>query len=141
MSVASVLTFARTRMDALGYTEWDDGFNYENIPETLLDRAYHVEFGRVTQVQLDQNCVVLTVPHTVRVFLRGGADPQTKIDEATALGDTMIAAFLKASNRLTQSTLRSISFDELLILPVSGSNDNSLIVQASFTALVVVSTV
>lgn len=140
MSIAAVKTYARARMDALGYTEHYDGFNNENIPSTSLDGAYHVELGQAVGISNNQNAQRLQVPFTVRAYFLGGADVKSRIDEAIAEGDDIIAAFIDPTNRLLTSGIHNVAVESFEVVPVNNSNDNSLVAIARFTALVIMDT-
>lgn len=138
--ITSVRTYARARMNALGYKEWSDGFNSENIPRTKLDAAYHIETGVVRGTGIHQNNQDIEVPFTIRFFKAQGRDPKALIDQAETAADTVIAAFLKATNRLVNTNPKNISFQTFTLEPLADSNDNGVIVKIEFTALVVIST-
>lgn len=139
--ISSVKPYARARLDALGYREWIDGFNFENIPPTLFDEAYHIELGQGRGLQNNQDHQIIEMPFTVRLFLRGFLQPRDRIDEATVIADSIIASFIAPLNRLTQTpSLKNIRFDSVIIEPLAASNDNSLIVRLEFAALLITST-
>lgn len=140
MSLASVKTYARARMVALGYTEWSDGFNYHNIPAQRLGDVFHVEFGTASGSAQHHDCQEIEVPFTVRLFEPTGKDPKTLIDRAVAATDAVLAEMLAATNRLTQSGIKNVRFDTMTIEPLDDSNDNGVIAKISFSALVIVST-
>jgi hypothetical protein len=54
MSLTSVRPYFRTHCNALGFTEWMDGFNIENIPSTLIDMAYHIGPPQTTGISNNQ---------------------------------------------------------------------------------------
>ena len=140
MSIAGVKTYARARMRSLGYTEWMDGFNFANIPSTLLNSRFHVALGDSIGISNNQDNQTIESEFTIRIFRQGTADPKTSIDTATTSADTVITDLLRASNRLTQTEIKNVRFNSMAIEPIDVSNDNGLIVRMSFTALVIIST-
>jgi hypothetical protein len=138
--IAGSLDYCRTRLNSLGLVEWTDSFNFENIPRTLLDDVYHLELGVVARKLEDHDNIELNVPLTVRVFGRAFVDTGAGRDAAIEQGDTIIDDFVCAANRLTDSVIKTIQFDSMELLPLTDTNDNSLILVLDFTALVVKST-
>jgi hypothetical protein len=129
MSFSGAKAYARGLMTDLGYTEWLDGFNFENIPRTLQNRAYHLELGQATIASTHQDNHAGTVPLTVRVLLGGFRNPKSKIEEAAALAETIVDEFVKPSNRLTQTTsgngkLVNVRFVDKSIVAHGPTNDN-----------------
>lgn len=140
MSLANVLTYARARMAALGYTEHKDALNTENVPAQAFGRAFHVQMQESRGILASQDVQILEVDFAVRVFLKGKADTIAAHNDATARLDALLADLLKIGNRLTATGLLDVSFRNSGIDPVAGSNDNALIVRAEFTARTAIST-
>lgn len=136
---ASVRSYFRTRMNALGYTEWTDGFNFENIPNTLMSkkgRMYHISSptsGRsdaydMTSQDIDQDVVV-------RVFFKGYKDAASAIDAAMAAKDTILGDVLDAVNRT--SVLTNVFYNNDQIIELNDTNDNAAILELNFIARIV----
>lgn len=54
------------------YREWQDGFNFRNVPETIFDKAYHVDIAP-SIAGAEQNDRSILEPVQVRLtFLRKG---------------------------------------------------------------------
>lgn len=129
MSFSGAKPYARGLLTELGYTEWLDGFNFENIPRTMQNRAYHLELGQATATGINQDNHAGSVPLTVRLLLGGFRNPKTKIDDATALVERVVDTFVNPSNRLTQGVrndgkLVNVRFVDKSIEPYGPSNDN-----------------
>lgn len=138
--ISSVLSYARARLAVLGYQEWTDGFNFENIPKTRLDSVFHLTLGDSLGTDIGQDNQTIETPFTIRLFLAPNRNPKALIDQATQIADIVIADLLKASNRLTQTGIKTVWFNTMAIEPIANSNDNGVIIQFNFTALVVIST-
>ena len=139
--IADVRTYARARLDSLGYTEWTDGFNFKNIPSTLLDTRYHLELLPVRGVSDSQQSQVMEAPVTVRLFKAAVRDARQTIDDGVSVGDTVIYEFLKASNRTSGASLKNVRFDSMAIEPLDETNDNGVIIKIDFTCHVEISTI
>lgn len=135
MSLTNVKPYFRTRLDTLNYVEWPDGFNFENIPSNLLDRAYHLTIGSITSGPADNKRHIFTMPIVARIFLKGFVDPAAKIDDAVSQAETILASLLSIDDRLG-TDIKDIVPDAIDIVPLDGSNDNHLILEMNFTAVI-----
>ena len=130
MSFSGAKVYARGRMtEDLGYEEWSDGFNFENIPRTMQNRAYHLELGEASDSKMNQDNLTGIVPLRVRLLLAGFKDPKTKIDDATIIAESVVDEFLDPINRLTQGAsnggkITNIFFRNKSVTPYGASNDN-----------------
>lgn len=140
MSLASVLAYPRARMKALGFVEHDDAENFENIPRTLLDRAFHLEMETFARDGENQDNMEMAVPFTLKFFKGITRDTLAARDAAIVSSDTIIDAFILASNRLTSSGIKTVVFDSGRIEELATDNDNAFMITLEFRALVIKST-
>ena len=137
--IAAVLPYARGRLEALGLTEWIDGFNAENIPSTQLDNTFMVDLGTITTRQMNQTDLVLEVPFIVTIFKSVIRDNNQRIDDAISSADSVIDEMLKVSNRLNQSVtgdyLKDVKFSSMAIEPLNATDDNGVVVKMEFRAI------
>jgi len=136
MSVTLVVPLFRTRMDGLDYSEWTDTFDIENIPSTILDKSYHVEVNDGSGGVINQHVQNVSMPVTLRVFRRGFRDPASMRDEMLGDMETIICDILLPAVRLS-SGIKNIVFDSFSLLPLDDSNENSIILEMNFTAIVI----
>jgi hypothetical protein len=122
-------------MDGLGYHEHTDGFNRNNIPETLLNLAYHilpgsVQGGPVSHTHQDTNTEV-----NIGVFFRGYRNSSEAIDAALLAMDTIIKDCCKIANRTnTGAGIFNVVFEGAELSPLSSDeNENTVIVEMLFT--------
>ena len=45
MSLSNIKSLFRTRLEGQSFEEWEDAFNLENIPNSSLDKAFHIQIG------------------------------------------------------------------------------------------------
>jgi hypothetical protein len=142
MSFTAVRSYFRTRLDGLGedLSEWRDGFNFENIPDTVLDRAYHIESGPYTGNQQNQSIIDASAAVTVRVFLKGYLDPAEAIDNGIDLGQTIICDIVNPINA-NGSLVKNVDFSSMAIEPYDQSNDNDAILIIEFSIRLFIKTV
>lgn len=134
MSFAAVLPYFRARMSALGYAEWDDSFNFKNIPENIVNGAYHLEFETATSGPANQQPHRFDSPVILRVFFKGYRDTKQVRDDALTNADTILAEILDPNNRLG-TTLKDIVPSTIDIVTVDDSNDNDIILEMVFSTV------
>lgn len=139
--ISAVRSYARARLTALGFKEWTEAFYQDNIPETILDKQFHVTYGTLRAGEVDQNVQWCEIPFTVRIFRKGFNRAGAAVDDAAEDCDRAIAAFLKASNRLSASGgIRTVKLSQAAIEQLAPDNNNSLIIRVEFIASGVIST-
>ena len=139
MALESVKGYIRSRLLVLGFAEWCDGFNNENIPGTLLDNSWHLEFGRGQNAVQNQQPLQVRWPFILRIYKANTRDPRTLIDDMIVSMDAIIVDLLTASNRLAYAggALKNLSLDSFRIEPLAESNDNGVIGIMEFSALII----
>lgn len=136
-----VKPYARARMKAIGErTEHTDGFNFENIASTELNKRYHVELLESRELSNNQDHLMLEQPFYLRIFKSATGKPKDLIDAVKLEIRAILDEFLKPANRLTQAAIKNIRYDSDLIEKLNTSNDNGVIGRIQFTALVIRST-
>lgn len=135
MSLSNVKTYFRSRLDGLAYSEWKDGFAFDNIPETILDRAYHVFIESISGGPINHTHQDTESEVVVRLFYRGYRDVSTAIDESISGVEAIIADVCKVANRT--SVLLNVVFSGAEFSPLNDENDNSVFVEMRFSARVI----
>ena len=133
MSLSSVRDLFRTRLDGLGYREHKDGFNFENIPQTLLDESYHLEIATITGSTTNQLTTFFEYPLNVRIFLKGFRDPASAIDDAITRAEEILADILSPSVRYGDD-VKDIVPNTIEVNPLAITNDNDVILEMTFTS-------
>lgn len=142
MSVASVLPYFRTRLKALGYKEWDGGFERDNIPKSILQDRFFLELGKGSATKFDQGDTEMRFPVKVMIFKPPGRDVNSIKDAAIAAGDAVLTACTSAANRLAAANgagFKNVMIDSFEVEQLSETNDNGCIVTMEFTVLVSIS--
>lgn len=140
MAITLPRTYMRTVLAGLSgdFVEWSDGFNFQNIPQTIIDRAYFIETGFVTSGPANQLAHEFNYPLTLRVFFEGTRDPQAKIDEALQEGDNILSVVLDPTQRLGQAEdIKDVYLTNLTVNPLDETNDNAVILQMSFNFTII----
>lgn len=119
-------------MESLGYSEWRDGFNSENIPSSLLDNSFHIVSGDVSPTVNHQGHE-FECPITIRIFKKGFLDPVSAIDDSYVDVETIYAEILSPSNRLG-SSVHDIVPTGISVSPLTLQNDNAAVIDIQFNA-------
>jgi hypothetical protein len=139
VSLLQSKTYFRERLTGLAYKEWTDGFNIENIPSTLFNKAFHVEHTGTNGSPHDNMCVMVEPSYLVRVFLKGFKDPRAKIDQAMDFAEDIIKDCISSPQRLNPPQVWNVKFNQLDIRPLE-TNDNAIIIEIGFTCSVMIET-
>lgn len=128
-----VLAYFRTVLDGLGLREWTTAFSSDNIPASILNQSYHLTLDPITGAGSNHQVHSFDAPVTLRVFLKGYRDESESVDAAIELGQDVMCAVLDSSTRLG-ANIKDIVPNSMQPIPLSSSNDNSIIIEFSFTA-------
>ena len=131
MSFATIRPLFRSNFDSLGYREWQDGFNFENIPANLLHESYHIEVGVIAGGTSSTLRFDFAIPILVRVFLKGYRDPAEAIDDALLRLDQIYEQVLSPSERYG-SIIKDVTPETASIIPLGPDNDNALVIELGF---------
>lgn len=133
MSLTGARSYLRSRAKAIGLKEWTDGFNFENIPSTLINGAFHIQSDSGNGIKLNQHDQELSFNQTVRIFVKGYRDPASGIDSAIKITEDLIKETVSAKNRLTQSDgIKNVILDGFNFETGDQSNDNLIIASITF---------
>ncbi len=132
MSYADVAPYFRARIENLGFSEWRDTFNFENIPATELESIYHLSVHsgqgvRQNHFDYELNCLV-----EVRFFKKGFRDSVEAKDAATIAVDSIIKECCKYSQSRVQTSIKDITFSSFRLDPIADTNDNFVIGEVFF---------
>lgn len=141
MSWNNVRPYFNSILEAQGYREWAEGFAVDTIPDTVLDKSFHVGLGPmegIRQNQLDQETEVNVV---LRTYYKGYRSSQEAIDTAVSESETIMKQLVKVADvggRVSTAGLVNVTFNEVAIDPIDASNDNAVVVTAGYTVRVVI---
>lgn len=137
MSLTAVRPYFRARLNSLGYKEWDDAFYAENIPENIIDKAYHIDANEINRTSFSQTDLQLEHVVVTRLFYKGFFTPKDALDKTMERLDAILKEVLKPSNRLTgASGLRNVDLQGVTIEPLADSNNNTLLVTLTWNVQV-----
>lgn len=137
---AAIRPLFRTQMNGLGFSEHKDAFNYENIPNTIINKAYHIDtptggrkgpYDQLSQ-EVEHDCVI-------RVFYKGFRYPADAVDLAMNDYGRILHTLLAPSVRLG-TKVKNIYLSDVAIKPLFPSNDNLVLLEITFTCLIEICT-
>jgi hypothetical protein len=137
MSFSAIRPYFESKLEAMDFSLWPDGFATDNIPSNVLDRAYHVSLGPLVGVRQSQADQETESVATVRMYFKGFNDPRVAIDEAIEQFETFMKSCVAPSARTLTDGIKNVVFNEANIDPIDASNDNSVVVTATFTVRVI----
>jgi hypothetical protein len=112
------------------FKEHKDGFNFENIPSSKLDKGFFIQIGNMSSTRADKiSDDNLTV--TVKLFFKGYNDPQSAIDSGY---DKAIQVRLKAGgfeNIGNDAAVCDVTPTSITPEPLD-TNDNVVIINIEF---------
>jgi hypothetical protein len=133
--LTSVRPYFRSRLLDLGFTEWTDGFNKENIPRSLLDGSFHIESGAISPTRSNHQVHEFTSAIVVSVFFKGYRNPAEAIERAISQSERILKSTLKASDRLEGDCIKDVFVGDINVSPLSASNDNAVTLEMGFNVI------
>lgn len=122
-----VRPYFRARMDSLGFQEWAEEFELDNVPETISDKSYHIKSRLINAVSQTVQPLRVDQEAQLVVIFRGFSSPMNAEDAAHLGLETIVKDVLKPSNRLSGTEgLRNVLFVRAEIEPLNFENDNSV---------------
>lgn len=134
-TLANIRPFFRTHLDALGFKEWDDGFNFDDIPETVIDKSYHVLTETTQGGPINHTHQNTTTTVAVRLFFKGYRNVSEGLDVAIAAVESVVNRVCKVSNRT--SGVFNVIFIEAVYSPFKPADDNTVFVEMKFEVAVI----
>lgn len=111
--------------------EWTDALNTENVPESLVDKSYHINISNFSGVDKNDSIISYSVPCVVTVWRKGFKDTIGAHDFLLNEANCLIlnaSQFLKIN---ASENIRSVNPQSILVEGIDGSNDN--IMKATIT--------
>lgn len=126
----------KTICQNVGLAYHEDAFAVDNIPSSILNKAFCLEIGQINLVQTDQNILTLSCPVTVRFYLSGYRDPISAIDQSMVIAENLVIESQSCVNRFA-APLKNIVLGSILPQAIAEDNDNAVLTTVEFTALII----
>ena len=140
MSLSDIRPYYRNIINALNldFQEHEDGFAFDNIPASLLDRSYHIQLGTGLGDPLNQTDQRIEMDVTLRLFFKGFRNVSDALDSTIGVAETVIANCLKLDNRGDRTKgVVNVQLGTLSVLPYADTNDNNIIYEVVFSTVTI----
>jgi len=127
-------------MEAEDFELWPDGFNIENIPSNIMNKAFHVSIDSITgngNNQWDQETALAV---TINFFIKGYADPSLARDDAIIEAENIVKASVRPSERTLSQCIQNVIFESADFGQIADSNDNAVLATINFNVRVILET-
>lgn len=141
MSFIDLRPYFQARMKTVDedLREWEDGFNIENIPSTILNKSWHFKTGLFSNIGAQGHTAFkFTCPVTINVILKGYGQPKEAIDTALFLSDAIVKECTDVVHRLNQANIKNVLPDTVNIRELSQTNDNIVVLEMQFNCTVMI---
>lgn len=122
MSLSVPRTKLIADMKALGYNQIQDAFDFQNVGNTRLEKAFHIEQGRISAISHDQQTVTFSNIQTIRFWEKGKKKTSDLMGDSLTSTDTILAAIMAIANRV--DGVSKIDLVEIQFVPHSSDNDD-----------------
>lgn len=137
MSLSNIYPYFRSRMKGLGYEEWPDGFNRDNIPSTIRNKSFHILTPDMVGGTVNQNHQDTSTSVSISFIINGYRDPTEAKEKAMLELEKIIKDIINIRNRT--ATLLNVIFEGANMDALNSNDDNQVLVDMNFTAIVVLS--
>jgi len=119
--------------------EWNDAFNEDNIPKTIIDkRCFHILVGKFKVVNIDQpRFIQFSGDATITLYYPAAKNLPQNVDDIIAKGQAIVERAMMAKNRVTQPSIKSVQVINFDPSPMSRSNDNAVRLTIDFSLVIV----
>lgn len=141
MSFATIRPYFQERMKAVDpdFREWEDAFNINNIPSSILDKSWHLDFSTFSYNTGGAHlCLSFDCPISLSVVFKGYRAPSEAVDMAMLFADSIIKECTKPTHRLTQPKIKNVLPSSVSVRELSDSNDNSAVLEIQFSCEVII---
>jgi len=135
MSLRNIYPYFRVRFKALGYEEWPDAFNRDNIPSTIINKSFHILTPNILGGTINQNHQNTSTTVSIQFVIKGYKEPTEAKEKAMWEIEKIVKSVCKIANRT--STLLNVVFQGAVMNPLNSTDDNQVLVDMEFTAEVV----
>jgi len=111
------------------FKPWNDGFAFDNIPSTFINKTYHLAYQIESTDHIDTS---ITDNYTISLllFFKGYRDVQTALDKSMTLANNIRVNIISRDNVFASAfyNVKAVS----MIPEALESNDNSMYITLEF---------
>lgn len=121
------------------FKEWDDAFNFENIPSSRFQNAFYLSYS-VPSIDTNDSVRSHSVSADLKLFVKGFKKPQEALDNAMDTANLMANTICSITNveafRTTDNfPIQAVTVNSIEPTPLD-SNDNNMEININFTLLI-----
>lgn len=138
MSIASIKPYFRARLSAIGYSnEWPEAYQFEDIPSTRRDKAYHILLGDAFSNGQNQTDQEILIPVGVTIFFKAGRVEEGGRLASMISAEAVIREVCAPKNRVTQASdgIKDVRLSSFEAVPLSEDQDNVTRLNLAFEVL------
>lgn len=136
--VVCFTNYYRNILNTAGFNEWEDGFNFDNIPKSIRDKAYHIFYSIPTVVEQGTTTLDNQIATTIKIFRRGFRNPKDAIDSAMCDAISLRRLVMNFETLAQYNEVKILGISSVSIVPEPlDNNDNSVIVTLEFITRVI----
>ena len=111
------------------FKPWKDGFAFDNIPSTFINKTYHLAYQIESTDHIDTS-ILDNYSISLLLFFKGYRDVQTALDNSMTLANNIRVNIINRNNVFSSSfyNIKAVS----MIPEALESNDNSMYVTLEF---------
>ncbi len=138
MSIQSVKPYFRTRLAAIGYkNEWPEAYQFEDIPSTKRDKAFHILLGDAFSNGQNQTDQEILIPVGVTIFFKAGRKEEDGRLASMIAAEAVIKEVCAPKNRVAQAStgIKDVRLSSFEAVPLSDDQDNVTRLNLAFEVL------
>lgn len=136
MTLNNIYEHFQKTMEFFYFEEWKDAFNIENIANTTIGKAYHLNIPTLLGGPINHTEQETSSTMVVNFFAKGYRDPQEAKFKAINAVEQIIRKACNIKDRTTG--LLNVIFENADFDFVASSNDNIVKVEMRFTVEVII---
>jgi hypothetical protein len=121
--ISYIRTHIETRILAVNSAakQWDDAFNFENIPHNNIDNYYHVIYQLESDSPANANWVQENLSATITIFKRGGKLSRQALDDLMDDAHAIKLRLINPNHHINQ--IEKVDVDSVTPEPINSNDD------------------
>ena len=139
MSFSTIKPYFQEALSAVhpDLKEWEDAFNLDNIPSSVLDKSWHIRLQPSSYVRAAHTSLLFRAPVTLSICFKGYRNPKEAVDTALEFADAIIKECTNPVRRLNQPKIKNVLPGIVDVREMGTTNDNVCVLELSFNCDVI----
>jgi|GEM_PF-3715864 len=126
MSVNIAFEYLESKVNAIGFTQWEPPFNKEDIASTLIDKSYHISLISTDKESQGNQTITMRHGFEVSLFLKGFRDTKEDAHQLLEIAEGAIMTLCSYDNNW--ASINKVEFIRLELLPFDDQVNQSILV-------------